>query len=85
MIYLLLKIINPAAGISVSNLKDEIEKSALEKFGNNLKDLLEYMSSNYSIVVDKGEQHEGYIIHIFRGVFSGPNSTINNLIQNNER
>ena len=58
MIYLLLKIINPATKLGVSNLKDKIEKSTLSTFVNNEKDLLDDMSSNYSIIVDKGEHHE---------------------------
>ena len=41
----MLKIINPATRIGVSNLKDEIEKSTLAKFGNNIKDLLDEISS----------------------------------------
>ena len=36
MLYLLLKRINPATRIGVSNLKDEVEKATLPKFGNNL-------------------------------------------------
>ena len=46
MIYLLFKIINPYTRIDVSNIKDEIEKSTLANFGNNVKDLLDDMSSN---------------------------------------
>ena len=39
MIYLLFKRINPATRIGFSNLKYEIEKETLDKFGNNVKDL----------------------------------------------
>ena len=61
MIYLLFKSINPDKSIGVSNLKDEIEKSTIAKFGNNIKDLLDEMSSNYSINIDTVERHEDYI------------------------
>ena len=54
MIYLILISINPATSIDVSNIKYEIEKSTQAKFGNNVKDLIDYMSSNYSIVLEKG-------------------------------
>ena len=40
MINLIFKSINPAIMISVSNLKYEIEKSSLAKFGNNVKPFL---------------------------------------------
>ena len=40
------------------------------------------MSSNYSIIVDKGEIHEGYFCHIFKALFLGPNSTFNHFIEN---
>ena len=44
MIYLIFKSINPYTSIGVYNLKDDIEKSTLSKFGNNVKDLLDDMS-----------------------------------------
>ena len=43
MIYLIFKSINPDTRIAVSNLKDEIDKSTLAKFGNNIKYLLDDM------------------------------------------
>ena len=54
MIHLLFKIINPDKSIGVSNLNDEIEKSTLAKFVNNIKEILDCMSSNYSISIDTG-------------------------------
>ena len=73
MIYLIFKRINPATSIVVSNLKYDIDKSIIAKFLNNVKDLLDFMSSNYSIIIDKGERHEDYVRHIFRDPLSGPN------------
>ena len=75
MIYLLLKSINPDKSIGVSNLKDEIDKVTLSKFVNNIKDLLDDMSSNYSINVDTGERHEDYVRRIFRDLLTGTDST----------
>ena len=66
MLYLLLKIINPATTIGVSNLQYKIEKSNLAKFGNNVKDLLDEIYPNYSIIKEKGERHEDYVRHMFR-------------------
>ena len=53
MLYLLFKIINPNTSIGVSNIKYKIDKSTLAKFGNNVKDLIDDMSSNYSMIIDK--------------------------------
>ena len=39
------------------------------------------MSSNYSIIIDKGGRHEYYVCHILRDILSGPNSTFNSLIE----
>ena len=39
------------------------------------------MSSNYLIILNKLERHEGYVRHIFRALFSGPNSTLNHFIE----
>ena len=61
MIYLIFKSINPATRISISNIKDEIEKQTIAKFGNNVIDILDDMSSNYSIILDQGELHEYYV------------------------
>ena len=77
MLYLLFKIINPATKLVVSNLNYEIEISTLSTFGNNVKDLLDDMSSNYSIIIDKGEHHEDYVRRILRYILAGPNSTFN--------
>ena len=73
MIYLLFKSVNTDESIGVSNLKDEIDKSTLAKSGNNIKDLLDDMSSNYSINIYTGERHEGYVRHIFRDILTGKN------------
>ena len=54
MIYLIFKSINSAPRVGVSNLKDKIYKLALAKFVNNVQELLDGMSSNNSIVLDKG-------------------------------
>ena len=45
MIWLLLEGINPDTRIGVSNLNYEIDKAAIAKFGNNVKDLFDHMSS----------------------------------------
>ena len=71
MFYLIFERINPSTRIGVSNLKDEIEKATLAKFGNNVKDLLDNMSSNNYIIKDKGEIYEGFVKHIFRDLLQG--------------
>ena len=72
MLYLILKIINPNTRIVVLNLKYEIDKSTLAKFLNFVKDILDDMSLNYSIIIDKGERNENYVRHIFRYLMPGP-------------
>ena len=42
------------------------------------------MSLNYSNIIDKVELHEDYVRHIFRALFSVPNSTPNRLIERNK-
>ena len=77
MIQLIFKTINPDTSIGVSKIKYEIEKTNLAKFGNNVKDLIDDIYPNYSIIIDKGERYENYVSHIFRALLSGPNSTFN--------
>ena len=80
MLYLILRSIKRATSIGVSNLKDEIEKSTLSKFGKNVKYFIGYISSNYSIIIDKGERYYYYVHRIFRDPVLGPNSTFNSFI-----
>ena len=54
MIYLLFKSINPSTSIGLSNLKYEIDNTILAKFDNSTKYLLDGISSNYNIIIDKG-------------------------------
>ena len=54
ILYLLLKSIKPATIIGVSNLKYEIDKASLAKLDNNVKYLIDDMSSNYSVSIDQG-------------------------------
>ena len=84
MLHLIFKGINLATMICVSNLKEEIQKSTLAKFVNNLEDILDDMSSNYSIIVYNVERHEDYVRKIFRDILSGPNSTFNSFIESNK-
>ena len=81
MLYLLFKSINPYTRIGVSNLKDETDKSTLSKFGKNLKDILDDMSSNYTIIIDEVKHHEDCVCHPLRDILSGTNSTFNNFIE----
>ena len=55
MINTQIKIIHPDTRIGVSNLIDQIEKAILSKFGNNVKDTIYDMSSEYTTeIIDKG-------------------------------
>ena len=84
ILYLIFKSINPDKRIVVSNLKYEIERTALAKFVNNVKSLLDDMCSNYSIIIDKERNSKNYVRHIFRGLYLGPNSNFNNFIESSK-
>ena len=81
MLFLIFKIINPDTRIVVSYLRNEIEESTLANFVNNVKYILDHMSSNYSSILDKGERHENYVRHIYRDIFWGKNSTSNCFVE----
>ena len=84
MLYFIFKNTNRATSIGVSNLKDEIEKATLAKFSNNVQYLINDMSSNYFIIIDKLELHKDYVCYIFRDILSGPNSDFNFFIERNK-
>ena len=54
-------------------------KLSLETFG---KDILDDMSSYYSIIINYAELHKDSFRHIFRSLLPGPNSTLNSFIEN---
>ena len=66
VIHLLFKIVNPTSSIGVSNLKNEIEKETLARFGNDVKNIIDDISSNYTIIIEKGEHDEDYVPHLLR-------------------
>ena len=39
------------------------------------------MSSNHSIIIDKGERHKYYVSHRFRDLLSGPQYILNIFIE----
>ena len=80
MFYLIFKSINPDTSIGVPNLKYDIVKLTIAKFKNNVKDILDYMYSNYTIIIYKGELHDNYVCHLFGYLFSGPNSAFDSFI-----
>ena len=84
LLYLRFKNTNPDKKIGVSNLRYEIGKATIYKFGNNVKDLPDDMSSDHSIIFDKGELHEDYVCHIYRDLLSGENSAFNSFIGTQE-
>ena len=61
--------------------KTKFEIATLDNFGKNVKYLLDDMSYNYTIIIDKGEYHEDYACQIFRALLSGTNSTFNCFIE----
>ena len=64
---------NPDIRIIVSNIRYEIDKTNIAKLGNNVKYLLDWMYSNYTIIIDKGECHDDYVKYIFRNLLSVKN------------
>ena len=58
MIFLIFKFTNITKKMVVSNLKYETDRETISKFLNKVKDLLDDISSNYTIIIDKGVCHE---------------------------
>ena len=73
MFYLILKCINPDTRIFVSKLKYDIDTSTLASVVNNVKCLIDDMSSNYLIIVDKVELRDYYGRHMLGVILAGPN------------
>ena len=81
IIYIPFNRIDPDTRIGVSNLKDETRKSTLAKFVKNVKDILDDMYYNYTIIMYQEEHNEEYSFNIFRDLLSGKNPTFNILIK----
>ena len=81
MLYFIFNNTKPATSICVSNLKDEIENATLANFRDNVKYLINKMSSNYFIIIDKLELRKDYVCHIFIDILSGANSDFNSFVE----
>ena len=73
MLYLKFKRNYPEIWICVSNLKYEFEKATIDKFGKYIKDILYYISSNYTMIIDKREHPEDDVHNLFGELFTCPN------------
>ena len=58
-----------------------IEKETISKFEKNANGILDDVSTNKKIIIDKGERHEDCVCNLFRVILSGPNSTFNDFIE----
>ena len=52
MLYIIFQSINPSTNIGISNLRGEIEKKPMSKFGNNVNYILDDMPSKYTIIIE---------------------------------
>ena len=59
-----------------SNLKENIEKEKVSKFGSNGNYIIDDMYLKYKTIIDKGEFHEGYICHLLIYLFTGKNQPL---------
>ena len=75
VVYLIFRSIDNVTIIGASNLKDDIEKATILWFGKNLRNILDYMLANNTIIINKGGHHKYYVNHIFRDILAVPKST----------
>ena len=81
MLQLIVSIINPTARLGVSTYKMEIQTATLQKFRNNVQEMVDFMEANYEEIVTHNCMYPDYRMHLFSEVLTSKNDIFPSMIQ----
>ena len=81
MLKILVQSINPTTRVGVSDYKDRISAARMNKFSHNLIQMLDDMESNYHRILELGQKHEDWTLHVFNAMLSAKNKVFTDYIQ----
>ena len=64
MLQLTVNIINPTTCVGISNYKMEIQNATLQKFSNNVQEVVDFIEANYEEIVAHNCTHHEYTMHL---------------------
>ena len=81
MLKILVQSINPTTRVGVSDYKERISSARMNKFNHDLIKMLDEMESNYNKILELGQQHEDWTLHVFNAMISAKNRVFTDYIQ----
>ena len=81
MLYLLVSTLSPSTRVDVTEFKNEIQNVRLDKYDQNLKEILDNMQDNYCHIADLDQTHQDNMMHLFDALLSSRNDIFNAYIQ----
>ena len=81
MIYFLVSTLNLSTRVGVTEFKNEIQNARLDKYDQNLKEMLDNTQDNYGHTTDLDQTHQDYMMHLFDALLSSRNDVFNAYIQ----
>ena len=81
MLYVLVSTLNPSTRVGVTEFKNKIQNTRLDKYDHNLKEMLVNIQDKYGHITDLDETHQDYMIHLFDYLLSSRNDVFNTYIQ----
>jgi hypothetical protein len=81
MLKIILDTMRPGTVIGLDNIKATLESVTLQKYGNNVTKLLNFMEAQYQEILDNEKDFDSWRRHILRALMSGPNADFNTWIK----
>ena len=81
MLKILVQSINPTTRVGVSDYKERISSARMNKYSHDLIKLLDDMEANYNKILELGQTHEDWTLHVFNAMLSAKNRVFTDYIQ----
>ena len=78
MLFILMGICNPTVRVGVESLKKKIEAARLPAFNHDVSRCMDYMVTNYNLIIEQEETHDNIIRDVFNALLSTTNSQFYN-------
>ena len=81
ILQLIVSIINPMTRVGISSYGMEIQIANLQKFGNNIQEMVGFIEANYEEIVAHNFTHTDYTIHLFNVLLTSKSDIFRSMIQ----
>ena len=77
MLWIILKTLCPSTIVGVTGQKLILQNIRLNEHGYNVEEMLSKMQDNYNQIIERGQTHDDYLLHLFLALGSGKNDQFN--------